>query len=241
MGAFVNTAMLRTTRTSSDSLDVLGTVIHPIAIGEYGGEVWRNKSRLAAFTLSVTKEDQPSSVQIDLEMLAGPGGSRSTPKFRAASTGKDPGFLVLHVSSGEGGFHVLLTQDGRTVHDTRELGAGDMFAATLVRPGSYDMMAGKTRQGRIEVTAPQARAEFRTEFATGAVEVAAEAFQPKAVEVEAGDSVVFTLAAPATISVAFKEPKSGKSRTPRRPVRIFAGGAPTDVPASRVKSTSGPK
>jgi hypothetical protein len=242
MGVFVNTAMLRTTSTSSDALDVLGTIIHPVPVGDYGGEVWRGKTRLSTFTLSVAKEDQPSSVQVDLETLAGPRSSGSAPKFRATGTDQSPGYVVFHVSSGEGGFHVLLTRGGKTVHDTRQLSAGDMFAATLVRPGSYDMAAGKTRQGKIEVKNLQARAELRREFATGNVKVTAAALEPKAVEVEAGDSVVFNLMAAATVSVAFKGPKSGKTRRPARPVRIYASGAaaaaepPTTDKSSRPRS-----
>lgn len=221
MSAFINTAMLRTSTFESGALGVLASIIHPLSVGEYDGEVLQGKAIIGQFSISIVEESEASSVQVDLHMIAGPLANGLPRKYRAAAADDQPGYVVFYVSKGEGGFQVMLKEKGKAVFDSRLLQPSDMYAVTLVRPGRYEMSAGKkSSKGRIDVKPVTAKAEPRQEPGTATVAVNAKGLVPNMVTIEAGGSVIFALAIASSIAVAF-EGGDKSIRRPASPIRVY--------------------
>jgi len=134
----------------SSALTMLGTVVHSFAEpGEYRGTVHAGDGPEATFYVSVDKDCAVAQVNIDLAALVDPepGGADSDcgcskpeqPRFVV----HPKGYAVFHVSRGRGGYWVNVRPNDEnpdvTAYDTRTLASGDIFAATIQRPGLYEL------------------------------------------------------------------------------------------------------
>jgi hypothetical protein len=126
----------------SRALTMLAVVVHPVSEpGVYRGTIVAAAGDERDFTLVVDANDVAQSVAIDLAGAAhaagaGCGCERCTGEaYRTA-----PGYVAFQVGSGIGRYSVRLARANSSegnVFDSRLLGAGDIFAATLLRPGRY--------------------------------------------------------------------------------------------------------
>ncbi|MCA0246351.1 MAG: hypothetical protein LCH93_07010 [Proteobacteria bacterium] len=220
MSTLVNTAMLRATVFESDALGVLASIIHPLTVGEYEGEVHYGKAVVGTFGITVTEDAEPSSVQIDLNVIAGPNANGLPRKYRATTAKEQVGYAVFYASKGSRGFQVVLRGNGELAFDSRRLQSGDMYAVTLIRPGRYKMHAGRNGLvGRIDVGRAKAGEKFESEARTVAVEE--KGFSPDAVAMESGSSVVFALASATNITVALEGEGEATAVRPAGPIRIL--------------------
>lgn len=149
----------------SAALTMLGTVVHSFCEpGEYRGTVHAGDGPEATFYVSVDKSCAVAQVNIDLAALvedtteadgdcgcSDPGGRRFVvhPK----------GYAVFHVGHGAGGYGVNVRRADEDpelkAYDTRTLVAGDIFAASLHRPGTYALRNVLTQaQAEVKVAYP---------------------------------------------------------------------------------------
>jgi hypothetical protein len=159
MTDMLNTHVLAATRVRSANIGVLGTVIHRMPEpGEYTGKAFQDGVEVLDLRISVDESHPVGHAEIDLSRRKTAFG---TERREWACAMRPSGHLVLFSSGGRGGYHVLLYKDGpkgeaaREIFDSRALGAGDLFAVTLMRPGAYAVLdeLGKG-QGRIRVAPP---------------------------------------------------------------------------------------
>lgn len=149
----------------SGALTILGAVVHNFPErGAYRGVVLRNDRIETTFYLMVDENSPASQVHIDLARL------NDLPS-KACCTSDHPepgphfvvnpkGYAVFYVSSGAGGYavHVGTIDAGPKPKsfDSRELREGDLFSATLLRPGKYVVTNVKTESKlEIEVAYPR--------------------------------------------------------------------------------------
>jgi hypothetical protein len=142
----------------SGSLTILGRVIHRFdEPGEFRGVCSRHDQRAGAFYLKVDKGSAIKQVNIDLATLQ----SHSSKPCDCEGTGISDktfllaagGYAVFHVSGGPGGFSVRVevaagssSSDAREF-DSVELRKGDLFAATILRPGLYTVSNLAAKRG----------------------------------------------------------------------------------------------
>ena len=139
----INTTLFTQIGLDSGALTRLGAVIHPVSEpGSYRGVVLVGDEQVADFAFVVA---QGGRTQLDVDVAAlteerddncgcGPKSDRMAPLAPG-------GHLVVHVGSGRSAYWVLLSAEdsgqSRVELDTRELRSGDLFAATVLRPGRY--------------------------------------------------------------------------------------------------------
>jgi hypothetical protein len=165
MKAFINHHLFTQTSLDSGSLTMLGAVIHNFPeAGEYFGTVFRGSQTVASFRLTVDKESPAMQVNIDLATLhlppPEPCDCKAGPHDQEHHFVVNPkGYAVFHVSRGAGGFAVRVGkvpgEYETKFFDSRELREGDLFAATLIRPGTYSVTNVKTgARGEVVVAYP---------------------------------------------------------------------------------------
>lgn len=163
--AFINFPVFTQTTLDSGALTMLGVVIHSFPEpGEYQGTASRGERDVGEFYLRVDKESGAMQVDVDLATLDQPSAEPCECKSGRHERGRHyvvnpKGYAVFHVSRGLGGYAVRVgrvEQDSyAAVFDSREIGEGDLFAATLVRPGTYSVTNLKSgAKGEIVVTYP---------------------------------------------------------------------------------------
>jgi hypothetical protein len=155
----------------SAALTLLGSIVHQFTeAGEYRGVALRASVTTAVFYLTVEKDRAINQVSIDLAALVEPATS-PPPRCSCGKVHDGPsqghfllsagGHAVFHVSGGQGGFAVRLGKASDKPQpkdfDSTALTGGDLFAATILRPGRYSVknLAQKAAQdGEIDVAYP---------------------------------------------------------------------------------------
>jgi hypothetical protein len=131
----------------SGAITMLGVVVHSFGDpGEYRCTVRREDQTEATFYISVDKNSAVAAVNIDLAKLVNPdkGSGKCCPGQDMPHFVVHPrGYAVFYVSGGPGGYSVSARRadEDRDVkaYDTRELQDGDIFAAVVLRPGTYSV------------------------------------------------------------------------------------------------------
>jgi hypothetical protein len=221
------------TQTDLDSglLTILGSVIHSFSEpGEYRGSVHKAGDTQAVFYITVDKNSPAAHVNIDLATL--PEYSSATKKeccdesTASHFTVNPRGYVVFHVSGGSGGFSVHVRradEDPKTqVFNSQELGAGDLFSASIIRPGTYSVanqLVKTNAQAVVVVSYPQMEKTAYRPPAPVHVQVGPGGFEPARNELKPGQGLVFEVKASARIVVALVKPDDGPGQTQQPPPR----------------------
>jgi len=137
----VNRALLVNSALDSSGIAVRGTVFHVFAeSGDHDVTILRDGLLTGRFTVTVQAEGATPQVNLDLAGLdvdTGRSGEITGP-FAI----REGGVMGFHVGLGVGRYAVLISHTAgggsRTVLDSRgPLPAGDLFAVTLITPGTY--------------------------------------------------------------------------------------------------------
>lgn len=211
----INTEIFRQIGLDSGALTQLGAIVHPIAEpGEYEAVIRRGDRHHGEVRFTV---GDGGATQLDIDAAAAalslPDDGCGCSGDKAESALLTPGgHLLIHVGDG-GRYSVAVKKwtafkgrrDG-VRFDTRELDAGDLFAATVLRPGMYTVTNTATgAAGRLEVAYPEpGEAPFRPPDAVR-IRVGAE-FEPAEYSVAAGQGQLFELTSPARIVIELVEP-----------------------------------
>jgi hypothetical protein len=230
MKARVNTYALRQTTVESAGLGVLGNIAHPMSDdGEYAATVVQGKKEVATFRLKVDSKIPNPQTDVDLALLVPRLREQARRYEEATFEIASKGYLVLYVSQGPGGFHVLLeklgadpTKKERRVFDSRSLQKEDLFIVTLLRPGVYEMcdQFGKAK-GQIKVEYPKAGKGPYAPPEPARVNVTADAFQPGELTLGAAQSIVFSVATEkSSLAVSLTQPDDGPRKKEETPGRV---------------------
>ncbi len=220
MPALLDQNIFTQTNLDSAALTILGSVLHRFSEpGAYRGVALRNGQAEATFTLRVDPECAASQVNIDLATLGQTGqsgcGGGSGPVF----TIHPKGYAIFHVSQGAGGYAVHLGRaaaegPGPKAFDSRLLKAGDIFTATLLRPGTYRVTNALNKtHAAIVVSYP---VMGKTAYQPGpavSVECTSEGFAPKEVRLTPAQGQVFHCKTAAHLKVELVKADDGPKRS----------------------------
>lgn len=252
MLARVNTYALRQTSLESARLGTLATVAHPMTKpGRFAATVYSSETVVARFGLLVADDQTAAQADVDLaSLVSGAARGRTSIAPGEERTLRTGGYLVLYVSEGAGGFWMVLDhlpeREGKPmrVFDTRMLGPGDMFVATLLRPGIYAMAEAAGAQGTIEVSYPTPGPKPFQPDAPHLVKVTKEGFHPDKLVTAPTQGVIFTIEmVGGAIRIELREPNdSGATQgVAGRSVRWTKPGASLSRDAAKPPVSTGRK
>lgn len=245
MNVRLNRTLFQQTDADSGALTMLTSVVHrPAEVGDYLGTVYRGDQPLGEFALQVREEETPLSVHIDVATVKLPDTSRRRAaskkddccpddehdhgQRRAYEVGRG-GYVVFHVSEGMGGYSVQLAnarggaaeerREGRDAKpwSSADLQEGDLFAVTLLRPGTYRLTNQAGGEGKVKLAYPTRGPTAYRPPEPVRVSVTNDGFQPSGIELQALQGLVFEVRGTARISITLVEPDDGPERADRRP------------------------
>ncbi len=152
-------------------------------------------------------EGAPNQINLDLATI---GQENDALRQVAGNTLATGGVLGFYAGSGTGRYNVTITRiagdQKETVLDSaRELPAGDFFAVTLVRPGTYTVVNRPAdAQTRVKVELPT-QGEYRPGRAT-LVQAVRGGFEPGELSLFSGQSLLFQCEVPSQFVVELVEP-----------------------------------
>ncbi len=222
MKARVNTFALQQSCLQSSALGVLGSIAHPIGRpGDFTGRVMQGKTQVAEFSLHADPDVDATQATIDLARIAGPPLVGQPYKVHKYSVNSD-GYLMLFVSEGPGGFWVQLSSPGkyrpRVVFDSRRLKPGDLFIATLIRPGTHQARMPKG-VAAIRVRAPEASDKPFQPPPPAGMTCTKTGFVPKRLEVYSTQGIVFKFETTSGVQIDLTKPAATRGAKSLRSVR----------------------
>lgn len=191
----INRHVLSQVALDSGSLGPMATVLHRFSEpGCYNAVINQGDVACASFTLTVDKSVPATPVTINLGASA-PCYTVSPETYVAFSAPKGPGGYSVAVWRAVGGVRSV-------VFDSRMLGEGDIFVATLLRPGSYSATNQYGAKCAISLTraakglarqliGKQLRLHSKAECQR--VESTRESFNPDKVSAETAQPILFTV------------------------------------------------
>jgi hypothetical protein len=209
----------------SGALTILGGIVHQFdEPGEYRGVVTGSGGDASVFLLTVDDSRAPFPVNVDLAAVA--AGTADSACRCPADHSSEPHFvlgrraqLVLHVPGGPGGYYVHCSPAGaepqRPVFDSRRLSRGDLFAATVLRPGRYSVvnaLGDGGEPGSMEVVYPETDGFAHKPPAPTRVACGPSGFEPSQIHLSAMQGCVFTCDTPARIRIELDEPYDPPAR-----------------------------
>jgi hypothetical protein len=137
------------------------------------------------------------------------------------------GYVVFHVSEGSGGYHVQLAGplggallerregDNRAKADiwsSRELESGDLFAVTLLRPGTYKVSNERGGEAKLRLHYPERGKIAYRPPEPQRVAVTDNGFEPAGFELRPMQGQVFEISTTARINISLVEPEDRDER-----------------------------
>lgn len=222
MKARVNTFAVQQSCLQSSALGVLGSIAHPIGKpGDFTGRVMQGKTQVAEFSLHADPDVDATQATIDLARIAGPPLVGQPYKVHKYSVNSD-GYLMLFVSEGPGGFWVQLLSHGKDrqalAFDSRRLKPGDLFIATLIRPGTHQAKMPKA-VAAIRIRAPEASDKPFQPPPPAGMTCTKTGFVPKRLEVYATQGIVFNFEITSGVQIDLIKPATTRGAKPFRSVR----------------------
>jgi len=208
----INTEIFTQIGLDSGALTLLGAVAHPVhEPGPYRGVVLRDGEEVADFGFVVAEEGR-AQLDVDVAKVAGAGRTGcgcctdpdADPHLRAG------GVLLMHVGSGRGAYAVVVSAgEGdaqRVVFDSRQLEKGDLFTATVLRPGRYAVTNTVNRtRAELEVRYPERRREPLRAAEPVQVRVG-DRFDPERLAVQPTQGQVYAVETSARVVIELVEP-----------------------------------
>lgn len=226
MKARVNRQLLATTTFDSGALGMLAMVIHQFSSpGRYRITVSNQDRVLRYINFDVNEKSESMQLDIDLAQTAALK-DRECMSMLSISKGEDQdvqtvspkGYVLFHASSGFG-YSVLVSDSrGRAVFNSMKLENGDIFAVSLLEPGTYSMKnAIDSAAGEITVSPPPKEMFGRLRnLNTQYVGVSVKKIDPDRVDLRSSQGLVFQIKSSARIVItkkAIPQAKDANRRT----------------------------
>ena len=226
MKAHVNWPIFTQTSLDSGSLTMLGAVMHNFQEpGEYLGTILHRDETVGRFSLTVDKECPTVQADVDLATLHRSQRAQCKEEPRKHYVVNPKGYAVFYVSRGSGGYAVVIGRlqdkgEARLVFDSRELRDGDIFAVTMIRPGSYSVTNEKNdAKGEITVSYPKVgKVPYRPPNPV-TIKCTDKRLTPNKVEIRPAQGQVYQIQTPSRIRIELIEPLDGPTEEPQRKPR----------------------
>ena len=245
MKTLINHQLISQTVIDSGDLAMLGAVIHNFPDpGDYYVAVLADNLIVATHTLRVDQNVTAMQVNIDLA----PPVSGTSDRTAAGCDCKDEktrglddspcyavnprGHVLFYVSRGTDGYAVQVNKvdDAKILFDSRHLQEGDLFAATLLRPGSYtitNVPAGYKSEVVVAYPKPgktpfKALTPVSIEATKGGLVVVADGKEKKMdkLGIEATQGQLFKIKTPSRIRIELVEADDGPAE--KRPASVLS-------------------
>lgn len=234
----------------SASLSMLASVIHKFSqIGEYHCAICRGTEVVGRFSIDVTQRDtgvdcclgqQQTQVNIDLKALE----MSSTQHFESQAVNRfqivEGGYAVFHVSNGVGGYSVEVDKIGHEtqaikVFDSKELKEDDLYAATILRPGTYCITNQTTKaQAELAVAYPE-RGKIPKQPQAIHIQCSKDAFMPNRIQINPTEPLVFHFQIPSRIKIELTKPEDRPKPTPTQQTTTQATTAAQEQRAKKIR------
>jgi len=241
MQLFVNRSLLEQTSFDSAAPSGLAAVVHRFSDpGPYVLTFLRDEHVIARYPLAVLEEPpkqeaRPVQLRIDLDKLRQGVPERPPALLAPTPAGERPAPFVLGVggyaqftsSRREGSYAILAERaEGHAKSeqfDSRRLAAADVFAVTMIRPGTYSLTNTLTgAKGSITVAYPTIGKEPYRPPAPLSVESAGHGFVPATIDLQPAQGIIFRFAVPSRIKIDLVEPNDGPAQVVERQARPAA-------------------
>ena len=216
----------------SGSLTMLGTIVHQLGEpGEYRGALHLGADVKAVFFITADSNSPVAQVTVDLAGLEKQqaGGVPEAPEACCNAGSKDGkqyavnprGYVLFHVSGGEGGYYVHLRRidaaESDKGYDTRTLKDGDVFTAMILRPGTYSIVNALTK-ARTEAVVhyPKIGDKAYEVPAPLRIDCTAKGFDHQGrIDLGVGQGMIFRASATSRIEIRLEKPDDGPPRENR--------------------------
>ena len=207
MKLYINKRILSQTTLDSGEITPMMAIMHRfVEPGTYNVTVLQGDNQTASFPLIVNENATQMLNRIDL------GAANCS----CAANPKAP--TVFHAPKATKGYSVLVEKFEGTnrskVFDNKNLQDGDIFFATLLRPGNYyasnqrcakckiSVSPLKTKRMQFTVTSPQGIS--RPKIETIQIECTSTGFKPENVNIQSAQPLVFNIRAPSRIKIEYE-------------------------------------
>jgi hypothetical protein len=210
MKSYINKRILSQSTLDSGEITPMMAIMHRFAEpGTYNVTVFQGDNQTATFPLIVDEKAPQMLNRIDL-------GSAN------CSCAVNPkAHTVFHAPTGTIGYSFLVEKfegtDRSKVFDSKNLQDGDIFFASLLRPGDFQASNQFGAKCKISVSPPKTkRMQFtvtsqqginRPNIETVQIECTATGFKPENVNIQTAQPLVFTIKAPSRIKIEYETPE----------------------------------
>jgi hypothetical protein len=238
MKAYINHHLFTENPVDSGALTMACSVVHNFSEpGTYAGSIIAGTR--TSFTFHLLVDDKYPALQANIDLADTPGPAAEGCDCKTERAGgphfevNPKGFVVFYVSRGPGGFAVrvtgkLKTSDKPAVFDSRELTEGDIFAVSLLRPGTHTVMNSTGAKGKIVVGYPGSKKgrDLYNRAKPLEIRCTEKEFIPKEIEVEAAQGQVYRIETKSRSRIRIELAKADDGPKVARPSGIFAWQKP---------------
>lgn len=224
----------------SGALTMLGSIVHPMPEpGHFRGSVQRDEQEVGHFHVRVEEEAERSQIDVDLGRSARRGRADAPRDDEDCSCGgqesrtlRAGGFLLLFVGEGRGGYHVVLSarvgEEREVVYDSRRMVEGDRFAATVLRPGRYEVQNLESQaSAKLDVSYPERGDRPYRPADPVTIAVTPRTLRPASISIGPAQGQIYEVRSQARIRIRLIEPYDRtEPREPRRLAKRPAAVAP---------------
>ncbi len=210
----------------------------------------------------------PSQVRVDIGKLRRPAPERpaieraqrvdeeGTPRFILGAKG----YVLFTSSHKEGSYAIICEKEesrgegkredksdrareegGRAERfDSRRLGATDIFAVTMIRPGTYSLTNTLTKaKGRITIAYPTIGKEPYHPPAPLSVQCTGQGFTPANIDLQPAQGIVFHFSVPSHIKIDLVQPNDGPGKVVQQEARPGPPSKEARRPVARWRKPTG--
>lgn len=221
MKAKVNLKLLSTKTFDSGALGMMATVVHQFPRpGHYRAVIKKQGDAETEMDFLVGENSTVMQLDIDLSIAirkakARPGDDcckdiNETPRIVSPK-----GYTLFFASSGSGYSVTVINSDDKIEFDSTKLSAGDLFAISLLEPGTYSMVNKlEPGEGEIVVNLTPKMAKKIRNLETAYINVSQKGFDPKSMELTSSQGLVFRINDSARVLIEKKEKTKREYRKP---------------------------
>ncbi len=217
--------LLTQTHFDSGALSGLGAVVHRVTQpGDHQMTVLQADKPIQTMPIRVMAspaqpQPGPAELHVDLGHVVGAAGPVAPQPLPPILEIGAQGYMVFHAPPGADGLAVQLRPPGAPpdqppVFDSRQLQNGDVYAATVLRPGRYSLTnAASGAKGEIRVAYPVVGDAPYVPPAPFEVQIADGGFQPASIQLKPAQGLIFHIGnTKARIQIDLVEPDDGPHR-----------------------------
>ncbi|MTH15798.1 hypothetical protein [Flavobacterium sp. LC2016-01] len=230
-----NTAIFKLKEFKSHTPNILGSIIHPVQEeGTYSGELYIAGQLFRRILITCTND--ASDTQLNIDFTEHHAASRSKdngiPEYRL----KTEGYIVLYTSMELADFnfklHQKVQEKSKSVFYSKALGPGDIYAVSLLEPGTYAAQntAAKSKM-KIVVKLPDTKKSMplpTPEPVT--IKVSANGFSEKEINIISTQGIVFALETKTDVLINFEDSNDKKEDKSLKDTKHFRWNNPNFAP-----------